>query len=525
MSAFDTLRERVTAAGSPTPVVVIGAGPAGLTAALDLLRLGIPVVVVEAGDRVGGLSQTVEYKGFRVDIGGHRFFTKIPAVRDRWRAMLGSDFLRRPRLSRIYYDGRFFHYPLKPVNALLNLGVLRSLGILTSYCWSKLRPIQPEVSFEDWVRNRFGRRLYRIFFETYTEKVWGIPGNAISARWAAQRIQNFSLGIALIRMLTPTGLRGAGTSVKTLIDEFEYPRLGPGMMWEAFAKEIEQLGGCVLLNARVNRLVHDGRRVTAVEFDRDGQRVHQPASSVISTMPLRHLVESLGHLTPVTVRHAGRGLNYRDFITVALILDQRDVFPDNWIYIHDAGVKVGRIQNFKNWSPDMVPDSSKTCLGLEYFCTADDELWTLSNEQLVQLATRELGTIGLADPARVVDGTVVRALKAYPIYDESYTEAVRGVREYLRGFENLQTIGRGGTHTYNNQDHSMVMGMLAARNLLGERHDLWTLNAEDEYLEEAGNEREPALVDVRELASTQPLFPTALSAGAGGQTPLTATRP
>jgi protoporphyrinogen oxidase len=525
MSAFDTSGERVTTAAAAAPVVVIGAGPAGLTAALDLARLGISVVVVEAGDRVGGLSQTVEYKGFRVDIGGHRFFTRIPAVRDRWRSMLGSDFLRRPRLSRIYYDGKFFNYPLKPVKALLNLGVRRSIGILASYLWIKLRPIRPEASFEDWVSNRFGRRLYRTFFETYTEKVWGIPGRAISARWAAQRIQNFSLGTALIRMLTPTGLRGAGTSVKTLIDEFEYPRLGPGMMWEAFTKEIERLGGRVLLKARVNRLVHDGHRVTAVEFDREGERFQQPASSVISTMPLRDLVESLGKQAPVDVRHAGRGLHYRDFITVALILDQRDVFPDNWIYIHDASVKMGRIQNFKNWSPDMVPDSSKTCLGLEYFCTTDDELWTRPDEELVKLATQELGTIGLADSARVVDGTVVRASKAYPIYDESYADAVQGVREYLQGFANLQTIGRGGTHTYNNQDHSMVMGMLAARNLLGERHDLWTLNTGDEYLEDDRTEREPALGDVRQLASTQPLFPTALSAGARGHSQLTATRP
>ena len=522
MSASSTFTGNVSIATHHMPVVIVGAGPAGLTAALELVRAGVPVVVVEADARVGGLSQTLDYKGFRFDVGGHRFFTKIPAVRELWRSMLGADFLRRPRLSRILYDGRFFHYPLKPTNALLNLGVLRSLGILASYLWIKLRPIRPEVSFEDWVSNRFGRQLYRIFFGTYTEKVWGLPGSAIGARWATQRIQDFSLWTAIVRMLLPWRHRRAGKVVRTLVDEFEYPRLGPGMMWEAFAGEIEQRGGRVMLNARVSALVHDGRRVTAVEIDQDGRRFHQLASNVISTMPLKHLVESLGPTTPAFVRQAAGRLKYRDFLTVGLVVDEPDVFADNWIYIHDATVKVGRIQNFKNWSPDMVPDSSKTFLGLEYFCTADDEVWTLSDKALIELATQELGAIGLVNPARVVDGAVVRAPKAYPVYDEGYSEAVQGVREYVQGFANLQTIGRNGTHTYNNQDHSMVMGMLAVRNLFGERHDLWTVNPEDEYLEAGRDEREPALGNVR--PSTQRLFPMAVLAEAGRGAQLTSTR-
>jgi protoporphyrinogen oxidase len=349
--------------GSGRPVIIVGAGPAGLTAALELARIGVPVLVLEAGPRVGGLSQTVEHQGFRFDIGGHRFFSKIPAVTELWRSVLGTDFIRRPRLSRIFYNGAFFDYPLKPMNALRGLGPLRSVGILTSYVIAQMKPIQPELSFEDWVTNRFGKRLYRTFFKTYTEKVWGIPCTSLSARWAAQRIMGLSLASAVLNMLAPKRNRTAGKTIKTLIDEFEYPRLGPGMMWEAFAREVERLGGEVRLNAKVTRILHDGAQVDGVEIESGGQRTIQPVSHVISSMPLRHLIRSLGEQTPAEVSDAARRLKYRDFLTVALIIDQPELFPDNWIYIHDPSVKVGRIQNFKNWSPEMVPDPSKTCLG------------------------------------------------------------------------------------------------------------------------------------------------------------------
>jgi protoporphyrinogen oxidase len=499
---------------STVPVVVIGAGPAGLTAALELAELGVPVLVIEANKRVGGLAQTVEYKGFRFDIGGHRFFTKVPAVRALWRSMLGADFLTRPRLSRILFDGKFFDYPLKPADALFNLGVFRSIAILASYLRVKVRPVDPEISFEDWVTNRFGRKLFRLFFKTYTEKVWGIPCRTISARWAAQRIQGLSLKIAVINMLAPWLNRRPGREVKTLVDEFEYPRLGPGMMWEAFAARIEGLGGSVLLNARVTAVSHDGHTVRGVEIeDADGGRLFQPASNVVSTMPLTHLVRSLGRSAPAAVQQATRHLKYRDFITVAVVVDRAELFPDNWIYIHDPSVKVGRIQNFKNWSADMVPDRSKTCLGLEYFCSASDDIASLSNTQLVELATSELEAIGLVERQWIVDATVVRVPEAYPVYDEDYEQALRTIREYVSGFANLQTIGRNGTHTYNNQDHSMVMGMLAVRNLFGDQHDVWTMDHPDEYLEELHEATTPSLrIGGRSLASTQPLIPTLVRA-------------
>ncbi|HEY5563990.1 MAG TPA: NAD(P)/FAD-dependent oxidoreductase, partial [Rhodothermia bacterium] len=411
---------RMAIGSTDRPVVVVGAGPAGLTAALELTRIGTPVLVLEAGPRVGGLAQTVEHNGFRFDIGGHRFFSKIPAVTALWRSTLGTDLIRRPRLSRIYYNGAFFDYPLKAANALKGLGIFRSIGIVTSYVIAQMRPIYPEVSFEDWVTNRFGRRLYATFFKTYTEKVWGIPCTSLSARWAAQRIMGLSLASAVVNMLAPNLNRRSGKTIKTLIDEFEYPRLGPGMMWEAFAKEVERLGGEVRLNAKVVRFLHDGARVDAVEIEAGGQRIVQPVSSVISTMPLKQLIEGLGDQTPATVRDAAQRLKYRDFLTVALIVDDPDLFPDNWIYIHDPSVKVGRIQNFKNWSPEMVPDQSKSCLGLEYFCTAGDEIWSKSNDELIALGTRELEAIGMVPASKIEGGAVVHAPKAYPVYDESY---------------------------------------------------------------------------------------------------------
>lgn len=469
--------------GERVPVLVLGAGPAGLTAAYELSRRGAPTVLLEQDRQVGGLARTVEYRGYRFDIGGHRFFTRQAIVRGLWQTMLGDDLLVRPRLSRIYYRGTFFDYPLKPLNALRNLGIAESVAILGSYLRSRLFPIRPEASFADWVTNRFGRRLYRMFFKSYTEKVWGIPCHTIGAQWAAQRIRGLSLRTAVVNMFFPRRHTRQGETIKTLIDEFLYPRLGPGMMWEAFREAITTLGGEIVFGCRATRLRHDGERIVAVEGECAGEPLSWQVPGVVSTIPLRHMIHALDPPPPVAVLAAADRLKYRDFLTVALIVDEADLFPDNWIYLHDETVRVGRIQNFKNWSPAMVPDGTKTCLGMEYFCTAGDDLWSMADGDLMALATRELAAIGLARPEKVVDGTVVRMPMAYPVYDEGYSSAFETVRSYLGRFVNLQVAGRNGMHRYNNMDHSMLTAILAVRNIFGERHDLWSINADDEYLE------------------------------------------
>jgi protoporphyrinogen oxidase len=483
-------------ATSDRPIVVIGAGPAGLTAAYDLTRSGVPTEVFDQEAQVGGLAKTIVYKGFRFDIGGHRFFTKVAGVRALWHELLGDDLLRRPRLSRIYFRGRFFDYPLKAGNVIANLGPLTSASMLVSYVGARVAPIRPEVSFEDWICNRFGRRLFDLFFKSYTEKVWGIPCNQIGAQWAAQRIKGLSLWSAIVSMLR--GANGNG-QLRTLVHEFEYPRLGPGMMWEACRSRIEAAGGRVSLDSRIVALHHDGARIASVTIESRGERRTVRATDVISTMPVRHLVRSLTPSPPPEIRNAAEQLKYRDFMTVALIVDQRDVFPDNWIYVHEPAVRVGRIQNFKNWSPDMVPDARLTCLGLEYFCSEGDDLWAMRDEDAIALARRELEAIGLVSADRIIDGTVLRVRKAYPVYDEGYIGALMRIRTWLSSLTNLQLVGRNGMHKYNNQDHSMLTARLAVRNLFGEQHDLWAVNADDEYHEDAA--------DVRLLKKSQPLVP------------------
>ncbi len=502
----DRLPDRPTAAA---PVVIIGAGPAGLTAAYDLARRDRRAIVLEQDRVVGGLARTVEYKGFRFDIGGHRFFTKAKAVEELWRTILGADLLTRRRLSRIYYRKRFFDYPLRAGNALRGLGPLATLSIAGSYLYAQIKPIRPERSFADWVSNRFGRKLYRMFFESYTYKVWGIPPSEIDARWAAQRIRGLSLGRAAWQMLREAFGGARGNQVRTLIDSFEYPRLGPGMMWEAVANRAIQGHVPVVLGATVLNLHHQASLITAVEFSKDGQTERIPCSAVISSMPLRELIHALTPPAPAAVRSAADRLKYRDFLTVALIVDSASLFPDNWIYIHDAGVRVGRIQNFKNWSPDMVPDPSKTCLGLEYFCFEGDDLWEMSDEALIALATRELATLGLSHGARVIDGTVARAPKAYPVYDAGYQEAVDTIRTFLQRFANLQVVGRNGMHKYNNQDHSMLTAMLAVRNLEGEQHDIWDVNADDDYHESV--DADTVADQLRASEQTQPIVPRGVS--------------
>ncbi|MGE3277347.1 MAG: NAD(P)/FAD-dependent oxidoreductase [Vicinamibacterales bacterium] len=491
-------------------VLVIGAGPAGLTAAHLLMSRGRSVTVIEKDAQVGGLARTVTYKGFRFDIGGHRFFTRVPALRAMWHAMLGPELLTRPRLSRIFYDGHYFSYPLRPLNALRGLGLINAVRVVASYAWSRLRPIRPEVSFEDWVVNRFGRRLYTVFFKTYTEKVWGMPCSEIGAQWAAQRIQSLSLWTAVTDMLFKRFRAPGSAPVKSLIEQFEYPRLGPGMMWEAFAARLADGGQEVRLGAHLRRLTHRGGRIETATYDVDAGTVTAAVTSVLSTMPLRQLVEALSPAAPESVRQAAARLRYRGFLTVALIVDQHDVFADNWIYVHEPSVRMGRIQNFKNWSPDMVPDPAQTCLGLEYFCTERDDLWQMSDEALIALGRQELTALGLVDAARITDGAVVRMPHAYPVYSTDYEEAVAEVRAYLAGFTNLQVAGRNGMHKYNNQDHSMATALLAAENLLGGETDPWCINADDEYHEEAPAAARRVVADLDALARTQPLVPMPL---------------
>ncbi|MDQ3936514.1 MAG: NAD(P)/FAD-dependent oxidoreductase [Actinomycetota bacterium] len=466
------------------PIAVLGAGPAGLTAGLMLARRGEPVVVLEADRHVGGLAKTVERDGYRFDLGGHRFFTKSDEVRELWHELLGDELLLRPRLSRIRWRGRFLDYPLRANDVVRKLGPVELGRSLGSYARAAAGPRGGEETFEDWVVNRFGRRLFELFFRSYTEKVWGVPTTELRAEWAAQRIRNLSFATAARAALLGNG----GASVKSLIEEFHYPRLGPGQMWDAMAAEIVGAGGELRLSTPVTRIEVDEGRATAVEAG--GERL--PVEGVISSLPLRAVAGIARPQPPETVARAAGGLRYRDFLTVALVLDGPDPFPDTWVYVHDPGVRVARIQNFRAWSPWMVPDVDRSCLGLEYFCFEGDELWRRPDEELVALATEELERTGLATAGSVVGGHVVRVPKAYPMYDRDYAARVDAIRAWLGGIANLEQVGRNGLHRYNNSDHSMLTAIRAVENLVdGAGHDVWAVNADGAYHEEHGPDEHP----------------------------------
>ncbi|MGE0591712.1 MAG: NAD(P)/FAD-dependent oxidoreductase [Vicinamibacterales bacterium] len=480
-------------------LTVIGAGPAGLTGAYYARRFGATALVLDQDTRVGGLAQTGTHRGFRFDIGGHRFFTRMPGIARLWRSMLGADFRATNRLSRIYYNRHFFSYPLEPLPALRTLGYRESAHIVSSYVAARLNPRRPERTFDAWVINRFGERLFRTFFEAYTEKVWGIPCTHISAAWAAQRIKNMSLRSAVTKAILPGS---AGPT--SLITQFEYPRHGPGMMWEAFARAIEADGGRVRLGCRMTRVDHDGARVHAVHVAAGGETERLPVERLLSTVPLQHLVRAMTPAAPDHVLAAAAGLRYRAFLTVVVLVEARSLFPDNWLYIHEPSLRVARIQNYKNWSADMVPDDRYTCLGLEYFCDEGDALWSRPDASLLQLAGEELTALGLVPAGGVMNGTVVRMPHAYPVYDDAYVGHLAVIRSYLDTFDNLETAGRAGLHKYNNQDHSMLTAVLATRRLFGLRGDPWSVNADEEYHEEGDAQFVDLLTGLEHLEETQP---------------------
>lgn len=495
---------------SHSEVFVIGAGPAGLTASYLLTKQGISTTVIEADPHyVGGISRTVNYKDFLFDIGGHRFFSKSKEVVDLWKEILPQDFISRPRMSRIYYDGKYYSYPLKAFEALGNLGVVESAMCVLSFMYKQAFPNEKPETFHDWVANQFGERLFSIFFKTYTEKVWGMSCDEISADWAAQRIKGLDLWSAMANALRnsvkPKGVKdGTGAHdcevIKTLIESFQYPRKGPGMMWDAAAAKTRAQGGKIHMGTELSTLRYDARQNlwTIKARTPSGDLATFTSRHVISSAPIRELMHAFAEAPNALA--AADNLRYRDFITVALVVNKPDLFPDNWIYIHEPSVKVGRIQNFRSWSPEMVPDSKLACLGLEYFCFEGDGLWAAEDKDLLALARKELATIGLATEDECVDGCVVRQKKAYPVYDDGYKRNVEAIRsELAEKYPTLHLVGRNGMHKYNNQDHAMMTSMLTVKNIAaGEMlYDIWNVNEDAEYHEAGGSGAEEALKSVR----------------------------
>ncbi|MBN8612003.1 MAG: NAD(P)/FAD-dependent oxidoreductase [Deltaproteobacteria bacterium] len=489
--------------GLDTEVLVIGAGPAGLTAALRLVDHGFRPIVLEGDPRyVGGISRTAEHNGYHFDIGGHRFFSKAKEVEEFWSRVLPNDMLTRPRKSRIFYEGKFFSYPLKPIEALIKLGAVESTHCMLSFAKARAFPTEKPTNLEDWVTNQFGRRLYTIFFKHYTEKVWGMDCRELSADWAAQRIKSLNLGAAVVEALKPKRLRRRGKEQvhTTLIDEFRYPRKGPGMLWEECARLVEKGGGEVRMGARMKGIEKKsdatGTYYVVTYTTKDGDQ-SLSARQVISSAPIRETVAALSPAPPEAMALAAKSLKYRDFLTVALMArTPKDAFDDNWIYIQDGSVKVGRIQNFKAWSPEMIPDPKTSCYGLEYFCFEGDGLWSAKDEDLVALAKKELEQLGLCKQSDVFDGCVVRQPKAYPVYDDVYQKHVDAVAKGLgESFPDLHFVGRNGMHRYNNQDHSMMTAMLTVENIASgtQKFDPWRVNQDAEYIE-AGRSGEEQLI-------------------------------
>jgi protoporphyrinogen oxidase len=491
------------------PVVIAGAGPGGLTAAYQLTKRGGHPVVLECDAVVGGISRTVVRDGYRFDLGGHRFFTKVPEVEALWHEILPEgDFLLRPRMSRIFYKGKYYDYPLKAMNALRNLGPWEAILCGFSYIWARIHPPKDESNYENWLVARFGWRLYRALFKTYTEKVWGVQVSDMPADWAAQRVKNLDLRKAVMNAILP---KRNQKEITSLIEEFQYPKFGPGMMWEVCAEKVQAAGGTLHMQARLTGIKVAGGRARSVVYEQPGENgragVHKEvaASHVISTMPMRELVHTLSPPPPDEVLAAADALHYRDYLTVALVVPASRSFPDNWIYIHAPEVEVGRIQNYGSWSPYLVKDGH-TCLGMEYFVFEGDAMWTMADDDLIALGTKELSLLGLVEPGDVEDGYVVRVKKAYPYYDFTYKANVDIIRRYLEAeAPNVHPVGRNGMHKYNNQDHSMYTAMLTVDNIFGARHDIWSVNVEEEYHEAGSTGRDAPILPWRPAPSTPSL--------------------
>jgi len=465
-------------------ILIIGAGPAGLTAAWEAEKHGIKTLIIEGDKEIGGISRTVERNGWRFDIGGHRFFTKVDEVYQIWDEILDEeDFLLRPRMSRIYYKNKFYDYPLKASNALLNLGIIEAVRCVLSYFYVRVFPPKNQDNFEDWVAARFGWRLYNIFFKTYTEKVWGVDARKIGSDWASQRIKNLSLMKAILNAFQ---INKSGEIITTLIDKFKYPKYGPGMMWETAYKKLEEKNHKILLSSKV---VEINKENDIYKVKIDSGEVFE-AKNILSSMPLAHLPKTIKPLPNNNVLESGQNLKFRDFLSVALVIDEKDAFPDNWIYIHDPGVKVGRVQNYGSWSPYLVKEG-KTCLGLEYFVNIGDELWSMEDEKLIDLAIKELEKLSLIKTNSTHEGYVVRMPKAYPVYDLDYSKNIDTIEKWLsKDHKNIYPIGRNGMHRYNNQDHSMMTAVLSIRNIiLGEKNNIWKVNVEEDYHEEISTGR------------------------------------
>lgn len=464
-------------------ILILGAGPSGMGCASVLADKGIPSRVIDRESDAGGLCRTVNFHDYLFDIGGHRFLSKCPEVNLFWEKVMGDKMLRVKRLSRIFYKKRFFNYPLSFFNTFWNFGPLESFLCVASYLRCRVFRPGDEQTFEGWITNRFGRRLYEIFFKTYTEKVWAVPCRDISANWAKQRIQGLSLKVAIQKALT--GLR---TNLpKTLAQQFLYPEKGPGDFYRRLRERIEPGGVSFLMEKEVVRVRHHNRRIVSVDV-RDGRNPgvleSLPADYLFSSLPLPGLIRRLDPPPPANILQKASRLKFRNFLVINIILDKPFVFPDQWIYVHSPEVSLGRIQNYKNWSPSMVVDQGKTSLGLEYFCNENDWLWKKNDVDLIQFALTELERLRIVSRRHLIDGFVVRQSDVYPVYELGYEAIVRELREYLEGFSNIQTIGRAGLFRYDNSDHALLTGISAARNFTGEaRTDLWKLNTDDSYLE------------------------------------------